>query len=218
MYKEIYLVDDEELINTIHAIQFRNLGLEDNIRSFTNPELALMRSMIDIRDKEHSLEKSKILPEFSLGYSNQSLIGNYNVNGTEQFFGGSQRFATIQATISIPIWRKASKARIKAAKLARQKANNDADYYQNILQGDYQRVAQDYFKFKTSIDYYENTALPQADLILSNSKKSFENGAINYVTYIQSLDTGLQIKSDFLNFLLQYNQAIIAIEFLTGAE
>mgnify|MGYP003624628673 CR=1 FL=1 len=41
MYKEIYLVDDEQLINTIHAIQFRNLGLEDNIRSFTNPELAL---------------------------------------------------------------------------------------------------------------------------------------------------------------------------------
>ncbi|RPG30146.1 MAG: response regulator [Muricauda sp. TMED12] len=41
MYKEVYLVDDEELINTIHAIQFRNLGLEDNIRSFTKPELAL---------------------------------------------------------------------------------------------------------------------------------------------------------------------------------
>ncbi|MDF0709045.1 response regulator [Flagellimonas okinawensis] len=41
MYKEIYLVDDEELINTINAIQFRKLGLEDKIRSFTNPELAL---------------------------------------------------------------------------------------------------------------------------------------------------------------------------------
>lgn len=41
MYKEIYLVDDEELINTIHSFMFRKLGLEDNIRSFTNPELAL---------------------------------------------------------------------------------------------------------------------------------------------------------------------------------
>lgn len=41
MYKEIYLVDDEELINTINALQFRKLGLEDKIRSFTNPELAL---------------------------------------------------------------------------------------------------------------------------------------------------------------------------------
>lgn len=41
MYKEIYLVDDEELINTINALQFRKLGLEDKIKSFTNPELAL---------------------------------------------------------------------------------------------------------------------------------------------------------------------------------
>lgn len=41
MYKEIYLVDDEELINTINVLQFRKLGLEDKIRSFTNPELAL---------------------------------------------------------------------------------------------------------------------------------------------------------------------------------
>ena len=41
MYKEIYLVDDEELINTVHALMFRKLGLEDKLRSFTNPELAL---------------------------------------------------------------------------------------------------------------------------------------------------------------------------------
>lgn len=41
MYKEIYLVDDEELINTIHAMMFRKLGQEEKVRSFTNPELAL---------------------------------------------------------------------------------------------------------------------------------------------------------------------------------
>jgi len=41
MYKEIYLVDDEELINTIHALMFRKLGLEERLKSFTNPELAL---------------------------------------------------------------------------------------------------------------------------------------------------------------------------------
>ena len=41
MYKEIYLVDDEELINTIHTMMFRKLGLEDKLKTFTNPELAL---------------------------------------------------------------------------------------------------------------------------------------------------------------------------------
>lgn len=53
MYKEIYLVDDEELINTINAIQFRKMGLEDKIRSFTNPELALD----NLRFREDPLDK-----------------------------------------------------------------------------------------------------------------------------------------------------------------
>lgn len=34
-------MDDEELINTIHTMMFRKLGLEDKLKTFTNPELAL---------------------------------------------------------------------------------------------------------------------------------------------------------------------------------
>lgn len=35
------MIDDDELVNTINAIHFRKMGLEDKVRSFTNPELAL---------------------------------------------------------------------------------------------------------------------------------------------------------------------------------
>ena len=55
MYKEIYLVDDEELINTIHALMFRKLGLEDKVRSFTNPELALDHLRFRENPEEHIL-------------------------------------------------------------------------------------------------------------------------------------------------------------------
>lgn len=41
MYKQIYLVDDEDLVNTLNTIHFRNLGLDEKVKSFTNPELAL---------------------------------------------------------------------------------------------------------------------------------------------------------------------------------
>lgn len=41
MYSKIYLVDDHDLINTLNTMQFRKLGLEDKVRTFTNPELAL---------------------------------------------------------------------------------------------------------------------------------------------------------------------------------
>lgn len=41
MYSKIYLVDDQDLVNTLNTLQFRKLGLEDKVRTFTNPELAL---------------------------------------------------------------------------------------------------------------------------------------------------------------------------------
>tara|TARA_R110000744_G_scaffold201279_1_gene320463 strand:+ start:9757 stop:10155 length:399 start_codon:yes stop_codon:yes gene_type:complete len=41
MYSKIYLIDDVELVNLMHQVLLRKLGLEDKIISFTNPEKAL---------------------------------------------------------------------------------------------------------------------------------------------------------------------------------
>jgi CheY-like chemotaxis protein len=35
------LIDDDSLVNRIHTIHFSNMGLEDKVQSFTNPEIAL---------------------------------------------------------------------------------------------------------------------------------------------------------------------------------
>jgi heavy metal efflux system protein len=192
-----------------------NLDIDTSIVN-GNPNLELLRSLISVKEKEKAVNQSKFLPNFSVGYFNQSLIGNYTIDGRDQFVGGSQRFTGIRASISIPIWAKPDLARIEAAKLNQQRAETDAKYFRTILRGEYERVVQDYSKFKVTLEYYENNALPQAELILSNSKKSFENGAIDYVEYIQSLNNGLDIKSNYLILLLQYNQSIIAIENLAG--
>ncbi len=192
-----------------------NLDLDTAIIS-TNPNLGLLVNMISVRENETWVNKSKLWPEFSVGYFNQSLIGTYNVDGSDQYFGGSQRFTGIQAGISIPIWARPDVARINAAKLNQQKAESDARYYKTVLYGEYERVTQNYFKYKAMLEYYQNNGLPQADLILTNSRKSFENGAINYVEYIQGLDNGINIKTFYLTLLAQYNQSIIEIEYLAG--
>ena len=181
-----------------------------------NPNLGYLTNLITVREKEKNVNKAQFLPDFSIGYFNQSLIGNYTVNGTDQFFGGSQRFSGVQATVSIPLWAKPDLARIKAAKLNQQKAETEADYYQTVLLGEYERVVQDYLKYKYTLETYEANALPQAELILSNATKSFEGGAIDYVEYIQGLTNALEIKNSYLNILYQYNQSIIAIEYLAG--
>eukprot|EP01013_Petalomonas_cantuscygni_P019708 TRINITY_DN37668_c0_g1_i1.p1 TRINITY_DN37668_c0_g1~~TRINITY_DN37668_c0_g1_i1.p1 ORF type:complete len:130 (+),score=5.24 TRINITY_DN37668_c0_g1_i1:32-421(+) len=62
MYKEIYLVDDEDLVNTINAIHFRRMGMEDKLKSFTNPELALD----DLRFRENPNVKTLILLDINM--------------------------------------------------------------------------------------------------------------------------------------------------------
>ena len=182
----------------------------------SNPNFEYLNNLINVREQEKTVNKAQFLPDFSIGYFNQSLIGNYTVNGTDQFYGGNQRFTGLQATVSIPLWAKPDLARINAAKLNQQKAETEAMYYQTALLGEYERVVQDYLKYKYTLETYEANALPQAELILSNSTKSFEGGAIDYVEYIQGLTNGLEIKNSYLNILNQYNQSIIAIEYLAG--
>jgi len=41
MYSEIYLIDDMVMVNMQHQVLLRQLGLEDEVKSFTNPEEAL---------------------------------------------------------------------------------------------------------------------------------------------------------------------------------
>ena len=62
MYKEIYLVDDEDLVNTVNAIHFRRMGMEDKVKSFTNPELALD----DLRFRENPNTKTLILLDINM--------------------------------------------------------------------------------------------------------------------------------------------------------
>ncbi|RDY58653.1 response regulator [Flagellimonas nanhaiensis] len=62
MYKEIYLVDDEDLVNTINAVHFRKMGMEEKLKSFTNPELALD----DLRFRENQNDRTLVLLDINM--------------------------------------------------------------------------------------------------------------------------------------------------------
>ena len=66
------------------------------------------------------VERVKLSPDLTLGYANQSFRGYQNIDGTDKYFSGSNRFSSVQAGVAIPIFRGAQKARIEAAKLNEQ--------------------------------------------------------------------------------------------------
>jgi cobalt-zinc-cadmium resistance protein CzcA len=185
-----------------------------------NPTLAWFRQQMEVAEREKSVEKSRLLPDLTVGYFNQSLNGpNQDLDGNPVTFTSSDRFTGFQVGIAIPIFgAKSQGSVIKAAELKKQENEARLQAVTNELQGRLRSLIQQYQKFQTSIDYYEQNALPQAELILKQAQKGFENGEIGYVEYIQGLNRALTVRFNYLDILNQYNQTIIQIEFISGVQ
>jgi cobalt-zinc-cadmium resistance protein CzcA len=84
------------------------------------------------------------------------------------------------------------------------------------LNGRLKELVQEYIKFQKSLTYYQEEALPQADLIIKNSDKSFRSGDISYTQYLQNLTLSSNIHSEYLDNLYNYNQIVISIEAILG--
>ncbi len=190
--------------------------LQDSASIAQNPALAYLKQQIDITYKQKKVETAKALPDFNIGYFNQSLIGYQNTNGTDQYFDASKRFTGFQVGISIPLWFVPQAARIKSAGINQQVVQSNYEQYQVNIQGQYNQAMQEFLKDKNTIAYYEQNALPNADLLIKQADKGFKSGEIGYVEYLQVLKNALSIKANYLQALNQYNQSVIALEFLMG--
>lgn len=181
-----------------------------------NAQIQLAKQQVKINQQVSRLERSKLFPDFTVGYFNQTLIGYQNTTGTEVYYGKSNRFQGFTAGIQIPLWFAPQVARAKASSYMEESSRHAAAYTQNRVYGEFEQGLRDLSKNEASLNYYETSALKNADLILSQSLKAYRGGEIGYVEYLQSLRTALSIKSNYLQALHQYNLSVIRVEFLSG--
>ncbi len=223
---EIYRTQLQTLLNSesqidisVNRLEVRKVLLEaQSIED--NPTLAWFRQQIEVAEKEKSVEKSKMLPDLTLGYFNQSLNGpNQDLDGRPIVFTPSDRFTGFQVGIAIPLFSsRASIASIRAADLKKQESEVRLLATTNELDGRLRSLLQQYQKFQNSLEYFESNALPQADLILKQAQKGFESGDVGYVEYTQGLNRALSIQFNYLEILNQFNQTVIEIEFISGVQ
>lgn len=188
----------------------------ENFSANENPQVKYFQDLVSSSEKQVSVNKGNYLPEFTLGYYNQSMIGNHTVNGVELYYGNGQRFQSVIATVSIPIFTKATKSKVNAAVINQEIAQTNADYFLTQVESQYQIAVNEYLKYKSQLLYYENNVLAQIELIIVNSDKSYKSGNINTLEYIQSLNMAIELKNKYNTTLNKYNQSIIEIEYLIG--
>ncbi|MEY4281187.1 MAG: hypothetical protein RLZ39_599, partial [Bacteroidota bacterium] len=74
----------------------------------------------------------------------------------------------------------------------------------------------EYQKQLQQICFYQQEALPQASMLLSQGNASYKAGEINYIAYLQILDAALTIRNEYLQNLYKYDEAVIQLGYWNG--
>lgn len=170
-----------------------------------NPYLELLRQQIEVSQLQTKLEKERLKPDFKVGITNQSIERNYNQN-------------FVQAGLNFPLFAKAQKARINAAGINEQIAKESLSLAEQQTAKQLQSLKIQLEKLRKSVQYYQSSAIPQANLMISTAHKSYQAGEIEYVEFVQSITQAWQIKEMYLSEVHNLNQVIINIETLVGHE
>ncbi len=202
----------QQLLNTSKELQIADTALvqfdflpKEKIDLSANPNLKQIQQQADIAALEQKLERNRLLPDLSIGYFNQTMIGNENPNNS------SGRYSGIKAGIAIPIWFAPQTAKIKAARINRDKAQNDAQAYAKSLENQYNALMDEYRGKLENLNYYKQQALPEANLIIEHASKAYRSGSLDYQDYVINLNRSLTIKQSYLDALLDYNKTVISI-------
>jgi cobalt-zinc-cadmium resistance protein CzcA len=189
-------------------------NLFDTTLITNNPSLKLLYQQAIIAEKNKNVETASTLPDFNVGYFNQSIIGFQNVNGKDVLYGSGDRFTGFNVGISIPLTFFSNTAKIKSLDFKQQALQKEADNGKLILQTQLQNAFQQYNQNLSQYNYYKSTALPNADIIISTAKVGFNSGGIGYIEYLQALQTAADVQLSYLQAVNNLNQSIININFL----
>ena len=213
------------LLNTDEMLELKSDGLKkesmaellsDTATINKNPMLNYLKQNVAINTQQVKVERNKMLPDFLIGYASQTYNGAANYNGVDYDFNSSDRFGFFTLGMSIPIFPGGYRSKINAAKINSEIASSQFDLAQTQLRGQLNSLVQEYNKLQSSLNYLEREALPQADLIITNSELSFKSGEISYSEQLINLTLAIDIQQEYLSTVWQNNQIVIEIEQLLG--
>ncbi|MEO6632712.1 MAG: CusA/CzcA family heavy metal efflux RND transporter, partial [Mucilaginibacter sp.] len=213
----------KQLLNTTELISIAESKLPllltmpaDTLNTSTNPQVNADLQNIEVANARIAVEKSKGLPEFTVGYNQQLVISGFNPANIERSYSSGTRIAGLQFGVALPVFNWANRSRIKAEKLSSQIAQTNYQNTQSQMRLQYEQEIQQYRKFRQSVDYYTSGGLKQADEQLRIAQVSFNLGEIGYIEYIQNISAAVQTKLAYIEAVSRLNQSAIQLQFLRG--
>jgi outer membrane protein TolC len=188
--------------------EFVKMNLNDNI--IISDEAFVSNPLTKYYDQNKRLQHLQLkqnqsywFPSLIVGYLNQGAS-----NSPVQY--------RMRYGFTIPIWFWSNISQVKAARKNINIADQKVVLNQYDLKGNYAHAISELRQYAEALNYYEQTALPQAQEITKTAKEGYRLGSIGYYNYLLNLQQVIKIRLGYLEALKNYNQAIFTIQYLKG--
>lgn len=168
-----------------------------------HPELQFLNQQIKVSEAEAQLEKSKLLPDLLIGYTNQSMK-NLNNN----------RFNAVQVGVGIPLFTKGQRALARATKARVAISENQYQLKEIELKNRFGQQVTNYSNQLKIVENYEQKQLPKSETILKTAQKQMEVGEIDYLNWVILTNQAVKTKVDYIDNLERLNQIGAELNFL----
>ncbi|WP_418497963.1 CusA/CzcA family heavy metal efflux RND transporter [Flagellimonas sp.] len=174
-----------------------------NAQGMLETETTFLDHRQELSNAQKSLEENRLLPDLNLEY----------FQGTNKGLGTS--LYGIQLGVRIPIFFFGHSSKVKSSKIQTKITEMENTEITVAMNQRYKTLLGQLEQQAQELSYYEDEGGQLSDQILKAATGNFQNGEIDFFQYIQSLENAYDIQLNYLDVLSQYNQTVIAINYLT---
>ncbi len=166
-----------------------------------NPSLTLAQEKVTLADKKEKAERAEFLPKLFAEYGLQKI-------------GGTSGYYSYSIGLSVPLVFGAQASRTKSAKLEREAANQEYMQRQREINATTATAEKNVSKWQSMLDYYRNTALPLATEQQQAAITCYQEGATDYVGFIQNMKDASQVQLDYWDCFGEYMKSRFELEYI----
>jgi heavy metal efflux system protein len=212
------------LLNLDHLPDIRDRSMAPALLTYVpdssisqNPMLHYSQQQVNVAEAERKRELARSAPDLLLGFFTQTLIDAVNPE-TGRVAGSGERFTGFQIGVALPLWFVSHKGRVDASKYQVKAAENLFSNRKLELESTFEQALEAFRQNRDKLDHFQQSVLPAAELMLTQSQASFREGEISYHEFLVTLRAATDVKEMHLGALNDYHHSIILLEYLSGQQ
>jgi cobalt-zinc-cadmium resistance protein CzcA len=177
---------------------------ETNEHSMYLPAFEVLKYESDYYYSLISVEKNRRLPDFYLNY----FLGSNQYQNNKNYHG-------FQVGLALPLFYGSTKSKINATQISANAKQLSVENQIDLLNNHLNQLMSEKLKYKTQLNSYKTSGEPLMNEILHTALKSYELGEIDFFQFVNSYETAIQIRLEYLDQLLKFNKTATEIKYFS---